>query len=245
MSYKKITGIYMIKCKINNKVYIGQSKNIKKRFSYHRSALNRNNHDNDLLQNDWNKYGQDYFEFNIIVECEEHKLNELEREYINEYKSCDFSYNMTFGKDENGAEIYTEETKKKMSEVRKGKQHTEETKKKISESKMGHEVREETRKKISESKTGYNHTEETKKKMSKNHPDFSGSKNPKANMVICIYPNGTQTEPMCIKELAQYLGLDRGIVGRIINNSEIYHPRNKKHKHLEGIKIIKVEEGLF
>ena len=245
MSYKKITGIYMIRCKINNKIYIGQSKNIEKRFSYHRSALNRNNHDNDLLQNDWNKYGQDYFEFNIIVECEEHKLNELEREYINEYKSCDFGYNMTFGKDENGAEIYTEETKKKMSEAKKSKHHTEETRKKISESKMGHEVREETRKKISEAKMGYNHTEETKKKMSKNHSDFSGSKNPKANMVICIYPDGTQTEPMCIKELAEYLGLDRGIVGRIIDNSEIYHPRFKRHKHLKGIKIIKVEEGLF
>ena len=29
MSYKKITGIYMIRCKINNKIYIGRSKNIK------------------------------------------------------------------------------------------------------------------------------------------------------------------------------------------------------------------------
>ena len=224
MSYKKITGIYMIKCKINNKVYIGQSKNIKKRFNYHRSALNRNNHDNDLLQNDWNKYGQDYFEFNIIVECEEHKLNELEREYINEYKSCDFGYNMTFGKDENGAEIYTEEAKKKMSEAKKGKHHTEETRKKISESKMG-----------------YNHTEETKKKMSKNHSDFSDSKNPKALKLICIYPDGTQTDIMTQKELAEYLRINRTTVDKILKSGQPYNPRRGNVKHLKGIKIIKIE----
>ena len=243
MPYKKITGIYMIKCKINNKVYIGQSKNIKDRWKQHKKELRNNKHDNKNIQKDWNEYGQNSFEFNIIAECEENELNELEKKYINEYKSYDknFGYNMTLGKNGNGGEIYTGEAKKKMSEAKKGKHHTEETRKKISESKMGHEVREETRKKISESKMGYNHTEETKKKMSKNHSDFSGSKNPKANMVICIYPDGTQTEPMCIKELAQYLGLDRGIVGRIIDNSEIYHPRFKRHKHLEGIKIIKIE----
>ena len=224
MSYKKITGIYMIRCKINNKVYIGRSKNIKDRWKQHKRELRNNKHYNKNIQKDWNKYGQDCFEFNIIVECEEYKLNELERKYINEYKSCDFGYNMTLGKDENGAEIYTEETKKKMSEAKKGKTRSEETKKKISETKMG-----------------YNHTEETKKKMSENHSDFSGSKNPQANMVICIYPDGTQTEPMCIKELAKYLGLDRGTVRRVINNSEIYHPKYKRYKHLEGIKIIKIE----
>ena len=88
---------------------------------------------------------------------------------------------------------------------------------------------------------GKQHTEETKKKMSENHSDFSGSKNPQANMVICIYPDGTQIEPMRIKELAKYLGLDRGTVRRVINNSEIYHPKYKRYKHLEGIKIIKIE----
>ena len=224
MSYKKITGIYMIRCKINNKIYIGRSKNIKDRWKQHKKELRNNKHCNKNIQKDWNKYGQDNFEFNIIVECEEDKLNELERKYINEYKSCGFGYNMTFGKDENGAEIHTEETRKKIGEANKGKTRSEETKKKKRETKMG-----------------YNHTEETKKKMSENHSDFSGSKNPQANMVICIYPDGTQTEPMCIKELAKYLGLDRGTVRRVINNSEIYHPKYKRYKHLEGIKIIKIE----
>ena len=222
MEYEYI--VYKTTNLINNKIYIGRSKNIKDRWKQHKKELRNNKHCNKNIQKDWNKYEQDNFEFNIIVECEEDKLNELERKYINEYKSCDFGYNMTFGKDENGAEIHTEETKKKMSEAKKGKTRSEETKKKISETKMG-----------------YNHTEETKKKMSENHSDFSGSKNPQANMVICIYPDGTQTEPMCIKELAKYLGLDRGTVRRVINNSEIYHPKYKRYKHLEGIKIIKIE----
>ena len=241
MSYKKITGIYMIRCKINNKIYIGRSKNIKDRWKQHKKELRNNKHCNKNIQKDWNKYGQDNFEFNIIVECEEDKLNELERKYINEYKSCGFGYNMTFGKDENGAEIHTEETRKKMSEAKKGENHPMYGKTGENNPNYGKHRTEETRKKISETKMGYNHTEETKKKMSENHSDFSGSKNPQANVVICIYPDGTQTEPMCIKELAKYLGLDRGTVRRVINNSEIYHPKYKRYKHLEGIKIIKIE----
>ena len=39
-------GIYMILNKVNNKVYIGQSKNITKRISRHRCDLRKNIHKN-------------------------------------------------------------------------------------------------------------------------------------------------------------------------------------------------------
>ena len=44
------TGIYLIRNKINNKVYIGQSRNIKQRWSRHKCDLNKGIHGNKHLQ---------------------------------------------------------------------------------------------------------------------------------------------------------------------------------------------------
>ena len=63
------SGIYEIKNKINGKMYIGQSRNINKRRSYHLWKLRSNNHFNPLLQNSFNKYGEHNFEFIILEEC--------------------------------------------------------------------------------------------------------------------------------------------------------------------------------
>ena len=147
-------GVYMIKCLINGKVYIGKSNDVKRRWRERKSRWKRNNHENEKLQYDWNKYGEDNFKFKLIENYDNEEFGiELEKKYINKYKSYDlnFGYNMTLGKGENGWEILTEETKKKL----KGRELSEEHKKKISESSMGNK-----------NALGYKHTEETKKKMS-------------------------------------------------------------------------------
>jgi group I intron endonuclease len=59
-------GIYRIINKTNNKIYIGSSVNILSRFSKHKSLLKHNKHDNDYLQNSYNKYGLENFLFEII-----------------------------------------------------------------------------------------------------------------------------------------------------------------------------------
>ena len=61
--------------------------------------------------------------------------------------------------------IYTEETRRKMSEVRKGKKNSEETRKKLSIANSGKKLPEEQKKKISESNKGKKITEETKQKL--------------------------------------------------------------------------------
>lgn len=56
-------GIYKITSKINNKVYIGESLDIRRRWEDHIEDLNKNEHHSYKLQEDWNEYGKDNFEF--------------------------------------------------------------------------------------------------------------------------------------------------------------------------------------
>ena len=78
----------------------------------------------------------------------------------------------------------SDETRKKMSEARKGRTSprkgvtlSDETRRKMSESQKGHTVNEDTRKKMSEAHKGHTVNEETRKKMSEsrkgeNHPMY-------------------------------------------------------------------------
>lgn len=81
-------GVYQIKNTVNNKIYIGSSKHINKRWKEHINSLNNNCHCNSYLQKDWNKYGKDAFEFSVLENTEEY----LEREqyYLDSLKP--FSY---------------------------------------------------------------------------------------------------------------------------------------------------------
>lgn len=85
-------GIYKIQNKVTDKVYIGKSVNIEKRWIQHRCHLNNNVHANDYLQKAWNKYGENGFNFSVLCECEESALDEKEIYYINLYKATDRSY---------------------------------------------------------------------------------------------------------------------------------------------------------
>lgn len=115
----KICGIYMIKNKINNKFYIGQSIDIEERWKQHIREFKGNYHNNIYLQNAWNKYGQDNFEFSILEECCETSLDEKEIYWIDYYKAYEKQkgYNLTFGGQLNN-KCYTEDIKEKMSEIR-------------------------------------------------------------------------------------------------------------------------------
>lgn len=81
----KQIGIYKITNIINGHIYIGLSRNIKKRFYHHKYNLKKGIHENDYLQKAWNKYGESSFLFEIIEECKEEELNEKELYWINYY----------------------------------------------------------------------------------------------------------------------------------------------------------------
>jgi hypothetical protein len=87
---KKIPpGVYMVKCLVNNKFYIGQSVSPNSRKSDHASIYvikEKNNNTNLNLQADLVKYGKDKFIFGIIEHCEPEQLLEREKYYINLYQ---------------------------------------------------------------------------------------------------------------------------------------------------------------
>lgn len=92
-----LIGIYQIKNLINGKIYIGQSIDIEKRWSTHRTELKYNNHHNIHLQSAWNKYGEDNFEFSVLEECNFDQLNQREIYWISKLNSYKDGYNLTSG----------------------------------------------------------------------------------------------------------------------------------------------------
>ncbi len=75
--------------------YIGQARNIGKRLRQHVRALNKGKHHNNGLQHAWDTKGASKFTFFVIQECDEDELDELERLYIEKYRTFDFGYNST------------------------------------------------------------------------------------------------------------------------------------------------------
>lgn len=190
------TGIYSIRCLANNKIYVGQSKNIYSRYKAHLRELKLNEHTNVILQNSWNKYGPNNFIFKVEEYCSKEELNSKEIEHFDKYKN-NSAFNIApvgvQGVRKTGykGRKHTEETKKKISEAHKGMKYTkeqldqiketkikngtthpkrkplkQETKNKISAAHKGKKATEETKAKLSKAHKGKKHTEETKKKMS-------------------------------------------------------------------------------
>lgn len=96
-------GVYKITNLINNKIYIGQSVDIKKRWRAHkRQAFIMGKEYDKYLYRAFRKYGIDNFSFEIIEECARELLNEREHYYITLYKSnnTDYGYNETSGYDQ-------------------------------------------------------------------------------------------------------------------------------------------------
>ncbi len=109
------SGIYAIKCKVNNKIYIGCTIDFEKRWKTHKIVLNKNyRYCNKYLREDWILYGEENFEFVIIEKCNKESFKEREQYWIDSFNSLnkDTGYNIH---DSSGAVLASEETKLKQS----------------------------------------------------------------------------------------------------------------------------------
>lgn len=72
------SGIYSLS--INNKSYIGSSKNLQGRYKQHLSQLSRKAHHNRYLQHLWDKYGESKFE--VLATCPPEYRFRLEQWFV-------------------------------------------------------------------------------------------------------------------------------------------------------------------
>lgn len=138
-----VSGIYEIRSKIKpDRVYIGSTVNLKKRWQDHSDGLKFKRHGNPKMQMHVNKYGIDDLDYSIIIYCGRDDLLKMEQLFIDE-RNPYFNICRTAGSRLNCK--LSEETIEKVRQANIGKKQSEETKQKRSKSLMGHAVSEKSR----------------------------------------------------------------------------------------------------
>ena len=89
-------GVYIIQCLVNNKKYVGSSKDCLRRMHYHRQHLRANKHWNKYLQEDWNKYEEALFTYQVVEIVDINDLTSREDFYMELFNSrtSEFGYNI-------------------------------------------------------------------------------------------------------------------------------------------------------
>ena len=103
--------IYKISNKINDKIYIGQTKrSVTERFYKHLYDCDREGYDKYLLYKAMRKYGKDNFYIEVIEEVEDSQLDIREKYWISILKTFgENGYNMTIGGKANRTFSYSDE----------------------------------------------------------------------------------------------------------------------------------------
>lgn len=158
MKNERISGIYEIKCILNDQIYIGSSIDLKRREKDHFNGLLKNTHRNIKLQRSFNKYGIDNFKFTVIeIITDTTQLIPREQfyvDYLNPYFNiCKIIVTSSLGIKR------SKEFCEKMSKRELGKKHSEERRrqKSISQGGENHWTKKKT------------FSDESKKKMSETH----------------------------------------------------------------------------
>ena len=88
--------IYLLKNNANGKIYVGRTSQFRYGKKSHINNLRANRHSNKMLQEDFNKYGEDFFEFEIVEEKESgYGRSHIEQEWMIKLQTydCNFGYN--------------------------------------------------------------------------------------------------------------------------------------------------------
>lgn len=161
--------VYSATCRVTERVYIGKTNNIAKRWSDHLGLARKRS--TTYFHAAIRKYGHDAFEW-CAFEC--HDTDEQaqlsEKAWIARLRSANVQlYNLTDGGDGTSGHRLSDETRARISAARQGWQFSAETRAKIGRGNAGKRRSEETKAKISASKRGAPgtpHTEEAKRKIS-------------------------------------------------------------------------------
>lgn len=141
--------------KLNNKCYIGITCNsTARRWQNGSGYMHKENgrYHQPKFANAINKYGWENFEHIILEDgLSKDEACEKEKYYISYFNTIENGYNCYDGGDVGRlGKPHSEETKRLLSNMLKGRRHTKEAKRKITEAQLGRPCKEETKRKISE-----------------------------------------------------------------------------------------------
>ena len=228
----KISGIYKIENKINGKVYVGQSVNIKLRWEKHKSDLINKTHVNIYLQHSFDKYGIDNFSFKIIELCDKSQLSNREIYWIDKLNSFKNGYNLTTG-----------------GEGRPDYEVSDETREKLRVSRIGFKLSEESKAKISKSQTGRKLPDEWKKNISNGHiKNINNGKIIPNTINLKNHIDKTKEKIKCYNKNGEIVGIYDSIqeAGRILNIQATNICKNLKGKYrtCNGVVFVYFNEEL-
>ncbi len=61
-------GVFQIRNTVNGKIFVDSSTNMNAKWNRNRLQLSVGNHPNKELQNDWNEFGEEAFQFEVLEE---------------------------------------------------------------------------------------------------------------------------------------------------------------------------------
>lgn len=196
---EKIVGVYLIENRLNGKIYVVSSLNVKRRLMTHVNKLTKNKHHSDKLQMDWDIYGLDSFKFEVLEEVDNtDELDKREQYWITYYRSSsDDGYNVKSkatrkktipdesrqkSSESAKARIFTEEMLEISKNNLKRAMPTPEGIKKTSDKLRGRKRPEEVKEKIRSKLQGREVSEETRKKLSESSKGKKHTEEAKKNM---------------------------------------------------------------
>jgi group I intron endonuclease len=228
----KTSGIYVITCTANGRIYIGSTVNFRHRWSEHRRYLKGGYHKNALLQAAWNKYGQDAFAFEVLEYCGCDALLEREQYYfdtLKPFKPRGFNISVSASHPTIGRPLSTEH-KAKLSVALKGRKMPPHVRAKLSAVNTGRPVSPKTRAAFEAANANRVFSPEHRAKISaagigrKRSPEGQARvENAHKKAFIVTAPDGTQTRIFGLVQFCREHGLQHSAMSDIANGKRIHH----------------------
>jgi len=171
------TGIYKLTHKESGKVYIGQSKHLKRRLNEHKRCEKSDDKkgSQSVIRRAIKKYSFDAFDFEIILYCQEGEYMDMMETKLIQFYDClvPKGYNV---RDGGNKKFISEEGRRRISEANSGRIVSEKTKLKLSKSNkeyyLNNPRNDEWNQKLSIALTGKKKTEDHKLKLSEHRKEF-------------------------------------------------------------------------
>lgn len=145
-------GIYLLRNKVNGKVYIGQSVHTWRRWHEHKKSAKRG--DKSHLYDAFRKYGAEAFEYVLLEECDPLQFDARETYWVAFYDARNPEKGYNYMPAGQRGRIMDAEMREKMSASMRGRKLAPEVVEKIRQANTGRKHSEEARRKISQANRG-------------------------------------------------------------------------------------------